>query len=61
MKTDRRIAAQIAYHFCCLNCDDPDYLRARNAILDFANTFHRVEKCGRLEPIEIEAEGTTQF
>lgn len=49
---DRRIAAQIAYHFCRLVCDDPGYIKARNAILDFANGFHRVNECGYLEPIE---------
>ena len=49
---DRRIASQIAYHFCSLVCDEPGYIKARNAILDFANEFHRVNKCGYLEPIE---------
>lgn len=49
---DRRIAAQIAYHFCRLVCDDPGYIKARNAILDFANEFHLVDECGELEPIE---------
>lgn len=51
VKVDARIAAQLAYHFCRLDCDDPDYIAARNAILDFANTFHRAEECGKLEPI----------
>lgn len=50
VKVDRRIAAQLAYHFCRLDCDDPDYIAARNAIIHFANEFHRVEECGRLEP-----------
>ena len=54
---DRRIAAQIAYHFCSLVCDDPGYIKARNAILDFANKFHRADECGYLEPIE-EKEGS---
>lgn len=49
VKVDRRIAAQLAYHFCRLDCDDLEYITARNAILDFANTFHRVEKCGVIE------------
>lgn len=49
---DEQIAAQLAYHFCSLNCDDPDYIKTRNLILDFANKFHRVKECGRLEPIE---------
>lgn len=48
VKVDARIAAQLAYHFCRLYCDDPDYIAARNAILDFANTFHRVNECGKL-------------
>lgn len=48
VKVDARIAAQLAYHFCRLDCDDPDYIAARNAILDFANTFHRVKECGKL-------------
>jgi hypothetical protein len=48
---DRRIAARLAYYFCAQECDDPDYLKARNAILDFANQFHRIEEYGELEPI----------
>ena len=44
MKIDRRIAAQIAYHFCYQDCDDPDYIKARDAIMDFANSFHRAEE-----------------
>ena len=53
VKVDRRIAAQLAYHFCRLDCDDPDYIEARNAITHFANEFHRVEECGWLEPKEV--------
>ena len=53
VKVDRRIAAQLAYHFCCLDCDDPDYIAARNALIHFANEFHRVEECGWLEPKEV--------
>ena len=48
VKVNHRIAAQLAYHFCRLDCDDPDYIAARNAILDFANTFHRAKECGKL-------------
>lgn len=46
VKVDRRITAQLAYHFCRLDCDDPDYIAARNAIIHFANEFHRVKECG---------------
>ena len=48
VRVDRRIAAQIAYHFCRLDCDDPEYLAAREALAKFANTFHRVDECGRI-------------
>ena len=41
MIVDRRIAAQIAAHFCALVCDDEDYQAARTAILEFAKTSHR--------------------
>lgn len=51
VRVDKRIAAQLAYHFCWLDCDDPDYIKARNAILFLANQFHRVEECGTLEPL----------
>ena len=50
VKIDKRIACQLAYHFCAQDCDDPEYIKARNAILDFANQFHRVQECGVLEP-----------
>ena len=53
VKVDRQITAQLAYHFCCLDCDDPDYIAARNAIIHFANEFHRVKECGWLEPKEV--------
>ena len=57
VKVDRRIAAQPAYHFCRLDCDDPDYIEARNAIVNFANEFHRVEECGWLELREVNPVG----
>ena len=41
MTVDRRIAAQIAAHFCALACDNADYLTARAAILEYAKTSHR--------------------
>ncbi len=49
VKVDARIAAQLAYHFCGLECEDAEYIEARNAIVDFANRFHRVDECGKLE------------
>ena len=53
MTVDKRIAAQIAYHFCRLVCDDVEFLEARNSILKFANKFHRVDECGVLEEIKL--------
>ena len=50
VKIDKRIACQLAYHFCNQDCDDPEYIEACNAILDFANQFHRATECGFLEP-----------
>lgn len=49
VKVDAKIARQLAYHFCRLDCDDPEYLEARKAIAKFANGFHRVDECGRIE------------
>lgn len=49
VKVDARIARQLAYHFCRLDCDDLEYLEARKAIAEFANGFHRVDECGRIE------------
>ena len=55
-KVDKRIAVQLAYHFCSLNCDDPEYLTMRNSLIDFANQFHRIDECGKLEWIEVKEE-----
>ena len=49
MKVDARIARQIAYHFCRLDCDDPEYLAAKAMMAPFANKFHRVDECGEIE------------
>ena len=46
VKVDRRFAAQLAYHFCRVLCDDPGVVVAQNAILHLANTFHRAAECG---------------
>ena len=53
VEVDTRIAAQLAYHFCRLNCDDPEYVMARNAIVKFANKFHLVGDSGIPEVEEI--------
>lgn len=43
---DVRIASQLAAHFCVLDCDDMEYIKARNAILEFAQTSHRAKDLG---------------
>ena len=48
VKVDARIARQLAYHFCRLDCDDLEYQAAREVIKDFANKFHRAEECGEI-------------
>jgi hypothetical protein len=47
-KINARIASQLAYHLCSMECDDPEFLEARTALLPFANKFHRVNECGVL-------------
>ena len=46
VKVDRRLAAQLAAHFCVLDCDDQDYLAARTALLEFAMSSHRAIDLG---------------
>ena len=41
VKVDARIAAQLAAHFCAIECTDGAYLAARKAVLEFAKTSHR--------------------
>ena len=48
MTVDRRISAQIAYHFCALKCDDPEVKKIQESLYDFANQFHRVGEVPRL-------------
>ena len=53
LKADKRLACQLAYHLCSIQCDDADYIKMRNSILDFANQFHRVDECGKLEESDL--------
>jgi len=43
MRVDKRIAVQIAYHLCALDCDDPEYREVRSKCLAFANQMHRTD------------------
>lgn len=51
---DERIAAQLAYHFCSMRCENREVKEAQNALLNLANKFHRVEECGLIEQKVIE-------
>ena len=53
LKANKRLACQLAYHLCSMQCDDADYVKMRNSILGFANQFHRVNECGELKEREI--------
>ena len=38
-RIDISIASQLAAHFCCLRCDDPEYQKAKEALLPLAKKF----------------------
>jgi hypothetical protein len=57
---DKRLACQLAYHLCSMQCDDAEYIKMRNILLPFANQFHRVGECGVLEPIVEEVSDETK-
>lgn len=44
VKVDVDFASQFAYHFCRLDCDDPEYIAAKNAIAKFANKYECADK-----------------
>lgn len=46
VRVDANIAAQLAAHFCALDCKDKAYLSARKAVLKFAKTSHRAKDLG---------------
>lgn len=53
VKADRRLAAQLAYHFCRIDFgDDAVCLVAQDALMTLANEFHRVGEIGGLHPIK---------
>ena len=45
---DLKIGAQMAYHFCRMETDDPEVKAAQAEIAPLANKFHRVNECGRI-------------
>jgi hypothetical protein len=52
-KIDKRLAVQLTYHLCSMECDDKKFIALRNTMLDFANEFHHIGYgCPELKPIE---------
>ena len=42
IKVDIRLSAQIAYHFCRFETEDPEVKKAQKALKTLANKFHRI-------------------
>jgi hypothetical protein len=49
-KTDVRFMRQLAYHFRSMECEDPEAIAMQDALIPFANKFHRAEEIGLLLP-----------
>jgi hypothetical protein len=49
VKIDIKIAAQLAAHFCAVECDDPEYQAARVALLTLAKKFKYAKYLGITE------------
>jgi hypothetical protein len=45
---DKNLAAQLAVHFCVLECDDPEVIEAQKALLTLAKQSHRAGELGLL-------------
>ena len=41
VKVDKKLAMQLAAHFCAVECEDEEYKAAKSAILEFAKGSHR--------------------
>ena len=48
IKVNERIAWQLLYHFCRLDCDSKEYITVRTMVAEYANKFHRVDECGKI-------------
>ena len=45
---DARLAAQLAYHFCRVRCNNAEVVEAQRMLTGLANKFHRANECGRI-------------
>ena len=48
VNVDKGLAVQLAYHFCQLKCDDPEYQEVRKALTKFANQFRDIDENRRI-------------
>ena len=46
VKADKRLAAQLAYHFCRLACNSPEVKAAQAALTELANKSHVIKTYG---------------
>jgi uncharacterized protein YjbI with pentapeptide repeats len=55
LKIDKRIASQLIYHVCSMECDDEEFIALRNSMINFANRFHRIYTgdCNKLKEIPL--------
>jgi len=49
VKIDKKIASQLAYHFCRIVCDDPETKKAQKAVKCLANKFHRIGEVDKIK------------
>jgi len=49
VKVDTKIAVQMAYHFCRLDCKDKEFIKMKEILKDFANKFHRIAECSEIK------------
>lgn len=59
VKVCKNIAAQLAYHFCKLDCEDPEVIKAQNALIPLANQFNLAYQFGELKPKETDVQSFT--
>ena len=49
VKVDNNIVYQLLYHVCSLDCDSDEFTEIKDKIKIYANKFHRVKDCGKIE------------
>jgi hypothetical protein len=49
IKHDERLLYQRIYHLCAANCTAPEFPEIKEFLKKYANKFHRVRECGKIE------------